>query len=286
MRRFLPLLALGILAFSPGCDDENDSGTGTGTLRVRLQDAPYPYSSIAAADITVESVEVHINNGFQTLPIDGAPVTINLLDLQNGVTEMLVDQEVPTGNLDQIRLVISSARVTLTDARVFNLVVPSGESSGLKVFVNPSVAIIDNLTTELILDFDVSQSFEPVPASPAQASQISSFHFHPVIRVTNFSETGTLSGHVWNDAGTPAFTADDTPLVGATVSVSMSGVVQSTTAAGAQGQFRISGLKPGFQTIRAEMTGFTPGEMEATVVVANDVGGHEIRLSPVSESGL
>ena len=282
MRLFLSLLAIGILAFSPGCsDDDSNDGGGTGTLSVRLKDAPYPYSSMAAAEITIESVEVHINNGFETIALDGAPVTINLLDLQNGVTELLVDHEVPSGNLDQIRLIISSARVTLSDARVFNLVVPSGESSGLKVFVNPPIAVIDNLTTELLLDFDVSQSFEPVPASPLQASEISSFHFHPVLKVANVSEAGAVSGHVWNDAGTPAFVADDTPLIGATVTVTMAGVLQNTTATGAQGQFRISGLKPGFQTVRAEMMGFTPAEMPATVVAGNDVGGHEIRLSPL-----
>lgn len=287
MRRFLSLLAIGILAFSPGCsDDDDNNGGGTGTLSVRLKDAPYPYNSIAAAEITIESVEVHINDGFETIPIDGAPVTINLLDLQNGVTERLVDSEVPAGNLDQIRLIISSAQVTLNDARIFNLTVPSGESSGLKVFVNPSVEIVDNLTTELLLDFDVSQSFEAVPASPVQTSEISSFHFHPVLRVANVSETGTLSGHVWNDAGTPAVVTDDTPIVGATVTAAMAGVVQNTTATGAQGEFRISGLKPGLQTVRAEMMGFTPAEVQATVVAGNDVGGNELRLSPLSTAGL
>ena len=282
MRHFLSLLAIGILAFVPGCSDDDDGdGSGTGTLRVRLKDAPYPYSSIAAADITIESVEVHIDEGFETLEVDGAPVTINLLDLQNGVTELLVDEEVPTGDLDQIRLIISSAQVTLTDTRVFNLVVPSGESSGLKVFVNPAVPIVDDLTTELLLDFDVSESFEAVPASPAQASEISEFHFHPVLRVSNVSETGTLSGHVWNDAGTPAEPADDTRIVGATVTAWASGVWQSTTATGAQGEFRISGLKPGLHTLRVEAMGFAPAEMQATVVVGTDVDGHEIRLTPV-----
>jgi len=281
MKRFFSLLAIGLLAFSPGCSDDDNDGGGTGVLRVRLKDAPYPYSSIAAAEITVESVEVHINNGFETLPVDGAPVSINLLDLQNGVTELLVDREVPAGNLDQIRLIISSAEVTLSDARVFNLVIPSGESSGLKVFVNPAVAIIDQLTTELLLDFDVSQSFEPVPASPGHVSEISSFHFHPVLRVANVSEVGTLSGSVWSDAGTPSVTADDTPLIGATVTASLAGVVQSTTATGAQGVFRISGLKPGLHTLRVEASGFGPAEIQETVVVGNDIGGHEIRLTPL-----
>jgi hypothetical protein len=34
------------------------------------------------------------------------------------------------------------------------------------------------------------------------------------------------------------------------------------------------------------MMGFNPAEVQTTVVVANDIDGHEIRLSPVEESGL
>jgi len=126
---------------------------------------------------------------------------------------------------------------------------------------------------------------KPIPAAANQAGEITSFQFHPVLRVVNVSETGTISGHVWNNAGTPG-EVDDTPIASATVTVLASGVVQSTTATGAQGEFRISGLKPGTQTIRVEMIGFNPVEVQTTVVVATDIDGHEIRLSPVEESEL
>jgi hypothetical protein len=281
MKRCLSLLAIGLFAFLPGCSDDDDDEGGTGILRVRLKDAPYPYSSIADASITVESVEVHVRGGFETLPVDGAPVDIDLLELQNGVTELLVDHVVPAGNLDQIRLILSSASVTLSDGRVFDLVVPSGETSGLKIFVAPPIAVVRDLTTELLLDFDVSQSFEPIPAAPNHVSEITGFHFHPVLKVVNVSEVGTVSGHVWNDAGTPSVTTDDTLIVGATVTATSSAALSSTTATGAQGEFRISGLEPGLLMLRAEAPGFSAVQIQTTVVVGNDIGGHEIRLTPL-----
>lgn len=291
MRRLLPVLAFALVVWTTGCSDSNpdstnnpgkfgDPGsTGTGLLRVRLTDAPYPYSSISSADIAVNAVEVRMSDGLHMLPVDAAPVAMNLLDLQNGVTEMLVDTEVPVGNIDQIRLIISSASVTLSDGRVFNLMIPSGSSSGLKISVSPSVQVSEQLTTELLLDFDVSQSFEPIPNSAKKADEISRFKFHPVLRVANVSQTGTVSGHVWNSRGTLGNTSDDTPIVGATVTVLGSdNLVQGSTASGAAGVFRISGLAPGTYVLHGEATGFAPGDIEATVVVGNEVSGNEIRL--------
>jgi len=295
MRRLLPVLAFALVAWTTGCSDSNpdstnnpgkfgnpgDPGaTGMGLLRIRLTDAPYPYSSISSADIAVDAVEVRMSDGLHMLPVDAAPVALNLLDLQNGVTEMLVDTEVPVGNIDQIRLIISSASVTLSDGRVFDLMIPSGASSGLKISVSPSVQVAEQLTSELLLDFDVSQSFEPIPNSAKKADEISRFKFHPVLRVANVSQSGTVSGHVWNSKGTMVNTSDDSPMVGASVTVlgSESSLVQGSTASGVGGSFRISGLAPGTHIVRAEAPGFAPVDIEVTVVAGNEISGNEIRL--------
>jgi hypothetical protein len=222
-----------------------------------------------------------MNDGLHTLPMDGAPVSMNLLDLQNGVTEMLVDTAVPVGTIDQIRLIINSASVTLSDGRVFDLQIPSGSSSGLKVNVSPVIEVADQLTTELLLDFDVSQSFQPIPASATQASEINRFQFHPVLRVSNVAETGTVSGNVFSNRNTPGNVSDDTALVGAAVSSELASLVQGSTASGAQGFFSISGLSPGVHTLRVEAAGFHPVEFEVTVVAGNNIGGHEVRMTPL-----
>ena len=43
------------------------------------------------------------------------------------------------------------------------------------------------LTSELLLDFDVSRSFHPIPASPINASDIVEFVFRPSVRAVNLS---------------------------------------------------------------------------------------------------
>lgn len=292
MKRVLSILPLALVALTTGCfNDDDGSANLTGmpkeesnktqpTLRVRLTDAPYPYSSLSSADITVDAVEVRMNGGLRTLPVDAAPVSMNLLSLQNGVTEMLVDTAVPSGSIDQIRLIISSASVTLSDGRVFNLQIPGGESSGLKIDVSPSVQVSESLTTELLLDFDVSQSFEPVPASAKKAEDINHFKFHPVLRAANLSQTGTVAGHVWNDQGTPSNFSDDTLIAGASVNVMSddASLREGGTATSEQGFFSVSGLSAGSHLVSVEATGFNPVDLSADVTVANTTN-KEIRLS-------
>jgi hypothetical protein len=285
MKSFLPVLAFALLATAAGCSDDDSSnnpeGSGTARLRIHLTDAPYPYSSIESADVTIESVVVGVDDELHTLEVEDAPLHVNLLDLQNGVTEEIVDADVPDGSLNQIRLIISSASVTLTDGRVFDLQIPSGESSGLKVFISPPVTVDGSLTTELLLDFDVSKSFKPIPASARKANEIRRFQFHPVLRVANLSTTGTIYGNVWNNNGTSEDESDDTPLVGASVTVldSEGDEVLGSTATDDEGSYRISGVRKGTHLLRVEADGFETFERHADVIPANQTR-IEIRMSP------
>jgi hypothetical protein len=220
-----------------------------------------------------------MNGNFQTLPVDAAPVSMNLLDLQNGMTEVLIDTAISPGTIDQIRLVIGSASVTLADGRTFDLNVPSGESSGLKVFLSPSVEVASGLSTDLLLDFDVSQSFKPIPASAVRTEDIRGFMLQPVLRVANLSQTGSVSGNVWNNRGTPG-TSDDTLIEGATVAAWSSNMQLGGTASDEQGFFKMAGLNPGTVTLYAEAPGFNSMNLDVTVVVGNESAGNDIRLTP------
>ena len=55
MKSILPVLAFALLATMTGCSDD-DSGNnpeGTAQLQIHLTDAPYPYSSIAKAEVVI-----------------------------------------------------------------------------------------------------------------------------------------------------------------------------------------------------------------------------------------
>lgn len=269
-RKFLLLaLASSVLALASGCSDEGPNATGT--LAVHLADAPYPFGMIASADLAIDAVEIHVKGaGFHTLAVAESSSVLNLLELQNGVTALLVEAEVPAGSLDQIRLIVREAGVRLTDDRPFDLDIPSGTSSGLKVFVDPEIEVVAGLTTELLLDVDVCSSFRPIPSSATQAAEVDHFRFQPVLRVGNLSVTGTLSGHVRSDAGTDV-PSDDVPLQGATVSVWRAGTQVAATGTDATGGWAMAGLEPGECVVRAEAIGHEASEVGATVVVANEV---------------
>jgi hypothetical protein len=238
--------------------------------------------------VTIDRVEVHIvgdaaaeaeDSGWEVVSTDEH--RLNLLDLTNGVTATLVDTEVPVGRLTQIRLHVRDAEVTLTDGRTFELDIPSGDRSGIKIFPDPDIEVAGALTTELLLDFDVSRSFHPIPASARQAAEIREFFFRPSLRCANLSETGSLSGHVFNDAGTPE-TTDDTPIAGAAVVARRNGEELATTATAADGRYVLPGLLPGEYSLEASANGFTTASRTATVVVGNDMGGNDFSLQATS----
>lgn len=264
------VLIVGTMLLAGGCGD--DDANQTGTLELRIVDTPYPFEMITSASLTIDAVEVRVAGaGFQTLAVPDSLNPLNLLELQNGVSELLVETEVPVGSIDQIRLIVRSASVSLDDGRTFELDIPSGESSGLKLFVDPPIEVVADLTTELVLDVDVSESFKPVPNAATHAADVDHFQFHPVLRVANVSTTGTVSGHVLFNAGTPGDPFDDTPIAGATVTASVGGVDVATTGTEALGAFVIPGLPAGNCVVTAEALGFVTDELPVVVVAANNV---------------
>jgi hypothetical protein len=285
-RKYTALSLSGIAALVLACGDSGE----TGQVRLHAGDAPFPFELIDSATVVVEKVDIHIaadeagESGFHVLTT--AQHTLNLLELQNGVTTVLADSEVPAGKITEIRLEVSEASVTLTDGRTFDLNIPSGDESGLKIFPNPHIEVVGSLTTELLLDFDVSRSFHPIPSGATQAVEIEGFTFRPSLRASNLSETGTLSGTVWSDAGTPGNVGDDLPLENAAVTVQQGGqeVTASSTSAG--GHYKLLGLPTGPALLVATANGFAADSLSATVVAGNESGGHDFRLTPSAAPGL
>jgi hypothetical protein len=257
----------------------------TGRLTIQITDAPFPFELVRETTVTIDKVEVHVSNsptvasGFLTLT--EIPQTFNLLELQGGVTATLLDADLEAGKYGQIRLLVSSASVTLTDDRVFDLEVPSGDTSGIKIVPKPHIVVEGGLTTDLILDFDVSQSFVPTPGgNPNSASEIEGFHFKPVIRVANASTVGSISGTVYDNNNTPGDPSDDVPLEGATVTASAAGSVITSTPSGLDGGYVLSGLDAGPYDVMAEMAGYeTATRFDISVAVANQTSGTNFRLT-------
>jgi hypothetical protein len=275
-------LASSLLVLLAACGLDEGTALERGTLRVELGDMPFPFTMVSAAGLTVQSVSAHHvtpGGNEQWIAFGSGAGEYDLLELQNGVTAELVDEAIPTGTVDQIRLKVSEGFVELTDGRRFDLEVPSGSSSGLKVFPEPSVQIVGGLTTVVLLDVDVSRSFRAIPAAPQKVDEIRSFHFHPVLRVVNEMASGSISGHVYSTVGTPDSLADDLPLEDAVVRTYV-GDDTVTAVTDTSGFYWLMGIDPGTWPVLATASGFEPDTLEVNVVAGTESAGRDFRLAP------
>jgi len=210
MKTQLPIaLALSFLAACGGTVSvSSTTSNGSGELIVVVTDKPFDYDLVASAVVRVDEVRVGDSQdgefGLETV-YSGAPIEFDLLDLTNGVTQTLVRADLAVGTYDQLRLHVVGGRLELVDGDVFstelgNLQLTSTGTSGLKVDIDPPVEVVSQLSTTLLLDFDLSKTFHPVPANdPLNAAK---FQLHPVLHAVNLSQTGEVSGVVRVDDGT------------------------------------------------------------------------------------
>jgi len=264
------------MALLTSCSDSNDSPStdGTGRLVVKLSDKPFPFDLVSEANVTVFKVEARRvdddddseeeEGGSPYVVLMEEEIPVNLLNLVNGVTAELADVEVPAGTYDLVRIYVKGVNVVLTDGREFDLKVPSGEQTGIKVFIEPGLTVTSGLSSDLLLDFDVSSSFV-AKGSTNRVDGINGFNFKPVIKATNVSVAGTLAGRV-------TFMEEEveTGLEGAQITVLAADTVNTTGGTDADGNYTIMGLLAGSYRVVAEADGFIPSDtLDVQIDVAN-----------------
>ena len=155
-----------------GCNIGSDLNSGTSRVRLQLTDAPA--SNIESAIVWISSAYLipGPDSGSRVVVTD-EPQEYDLLELQDGVTALLGDADVPAAEYSQLRLVVDSARLTLAAGFTFadgsttrSLKVPSGGTSGIKVSFPGKLDLTED--TEVVVDFDVAQNFvfQGPPAGP------------------------------------------------------------------------------------------------------------------------
>lgn len=174
--------------FFVSCDDDNDS-TQTSRVAVRMTDAPGDYE-----EVNVEVLDVLIKNNSNSddqgwVSIGNiTPGIYNLLDLTGGVNVLLADNDVPSGNLGQIRLLLGTNNTVKKDGVIHTLNTPSAQQSGLKLQINQT--LVAGATYDFLLDFDVEHSVV------VQAGGSGNYNLHPVIRVSTTANSGVIKGSV------------------------------------------------------------------------------------------
>ncbi|HET6679833.1 MAG TPA: DUF4382 domain-containing protein [Gemmatimonadaceae bacterium] len=200
------------LALTVACSSDdvvNPQPEGTGTLVVKLTDAPFPFDEVERVDVFVVRVDAKAattteaeadegtddgsanSNGWTTVSDAGG--LIDLMTLRNGVTANLGQEALVAGEWKSFRLIIDPAQssVTLKDGTVLDggstpgITFPSAGRSGIKVMLDEPVAIVEGETTEVLIDFDIEQSFVLKGNTLLQNGLL----FKPVIRASVTEET-------------------------------------------------------------------------------------------------
>jgi len=286
--KLLSSLIIVALLFFSGCSEDLSTEGNMGRLRVQLTDAPFPYDLISEANVTIfkvdarykgDSMEGDENNkeeGNSFVVLMEEERDFNLLNLINGITETLVDIDVPAGSYDLIRIYVKGVNVVLKDESKYDLKVPSGEQTGIKVFIKPSIVVSGELSADLLLDFDVGRSFIP-KGNIKSISGINGFNFKPVIKACNISFAGSVSGLV--------STMMDGEIIGlenATVSVFETGSLDPImTPTDQNGNYTVMGLNAGSYDVMVELDGYETQIIEEVTIVAGNTIIQDFDLVPV-----
>lgn len=191
-----------IVAIGVSCSDGilNSTEDGKARMNVHLTDAPGDYQEVnvnitgmrirhspdadtSASDSTDEEGE------WIDLPVE--PLTLNLLELQNGVDSLLASAELDTGFYNELRLILGDNNTVMVDSSLHDLKVPGGQQSGYKIKFETDLNEGDEI--DVVVDFDAARSVH-------RAGNSGMYILKPVLKafVENGGgeDTGSVSGTI------------------------------------------------------------------------------------------
>jgi hypothetical protein len=196
MREELRLVAAaGVAALSlisAGCGG-GSSDQGEGRLTLQVTDSPITEASKVVVEFT--GIELKPAGDETSIHFDFAPRQIDLLALNGGGSEILIEDEpVPAGNYEWIRLKVNAGRdasdsfIELTDGSQHALFIPSGNQTGLKLIRGFTVGV--GQLTDFTIDFELRKSVIHPPGLGGP------YLLKPVLRLVNNLEVGVIEGTV------------------------------------------------------------------------------------------
>ncbi len=251
MRTLISLITTTAILFAMGCSTAPE--TGTGTLEVRLHDAPGDYEQV---NVFIERVEVNRAEDEEGWIVLNEPKQqYNLLELVNGVYEVIGEAELEPGTYNQIRLILSADNNNVViDGEQKSLMIPSGQQTGIKL--NVDAEIREGIQYVLLLDFDVDRSV----VTTGQGDN-PGYLLKPVIRAVNEAVTGNIGGTVSQiESRSVAYAIADTDTIASTYADVDSG---SFLLVGLEeGSYRVSieSREDGFQSYEYNDVNVTAGE--------------------------
>lgn len=187
MKKFI-FLAAAILvsaAFFAGCN--KDDNNGSTRMQVYLTDGPAAFDAvyIDIKDVQVKYSTEESESGWQSLNL-GRVGVYNLLDFRNGYDTLLAVATVPSGRINQIRLLLGTNNSVVLNGVAYPLTTPSGQESGVKLNIHAD--LVSDIDYKLWIDFDASRSIVLTGSGK--------YMLKPVIRTYVDAITGGIKGTV------------------------------------------------------------------------------------------
>jgi hypothetical protein len=194
MKKKLSIIVVVISVFTAflGCNEGGgDTKDETSRIQLKLIDEP----DEKYKEVNIEIVDIQYNNteddqGWTSLqPVEGYPIKVDLTELVAGNDLLLTDEIIPSGSINQIRLVLSDKNTLLLEGSSdpIDLDTPSAQQSGLKLKLNTELE--GGFSYTFILDWDVNKSI-------VKAGNSGKYILKPVIRVNLEVNSGSISGIV------------------------------------------------------------------------------------------
>ncbi|QGY44792.1 DUF4382 domain-containing protein [Maribellus comscasis] len=276
-------IVVSIAMISCNNNDEKISMDGKGRINVHLTDSPFPVGLISHTYVTIDRVEIRQKTEVDMeesddtfLVLSEETMVVDLLELTNGITEQIASVDLEAGYYDMLRLRVTDATVVLTNGSEFDLKVPSGSSSGLKVKIQPEIYLEEGQTSDVLLDFDVSKSF--VVKGPLD--NIKGFNFKPVVRGVYMGAAGRIEGNVTDTLEAPL---EDVMVKAWLISeMENSNLEEDSTYVSSFtdefGDYKIIGLREGTYTVVCEIEGYESDTLNNVSVIAGEAVSVDFEL--------
>ena len=191
MKQFLLIIIVGLFLFT-GCSESDNLDSGQTQIQFLLTDAPGDYQQV---NIDIVAVRVILNDSLIDLETNQG--IYNILDFVNGKDTVLVEDEVPSGYISQIRLVLGENNTVMVDSVLHDMKTPSAQQSGLKLNVHEE--FLPGESYSYVIDFEADRS--------VIKKGNGNYSLKPVIRVFTEAITGSLQGVVKPVEARPAVLA-------------------------------------------------------------------------------
>ncbi len=200
MRRMISILAtvsMMIFLFA-SCEIED---TGKGTVRLSITDAPVDTDGIKGVYVTVTEIHYGKSDSEWEKSILDVPKTYDLLELQDGTSELLQDISLNAGTYTQIRFILDVSEagtepvtnegcyLEMEDGSLISLSAPSGAQTGYKAVGSFDVPV--NGSVAITADFDARKSV-------VKAGNSGKYLLKPTIRLIVNDQAGHIAGEVSN----------------------------------------------------------------------------------------